>query len=99
MIRDANRAVDVVARVRALLKKSDVEKTRLDLGQVIREVLVLVQPAVATHRIVLRTSLSDDLPPVMGDRIHLQKILLNMVRKRIDTRSEVAYQYHELIYR
>src|SRR5262249_50186927 len=68
MIRDAERAVAVVARARALLKKSDVERTLLDLGQVIRDVLALVQSEMARHRIVLRTSLSDDLPPVLGDR-------------------------------
>ena len=97
MIRDANRAVDVVARVRALLKKSDVERTRLDLGQLIREVLVLVQPEVATHCIVLRTSLSDDLPPVLGDRIHLQQVVLNLVTNSIDAMRDVADRSRELI--
>ncbi len=97
MIRDANRAVDVVARVRALLKKADVERRRLDLGQLIREVLVLVQPEVATHRIVLRTSLSDDLPPVLGDRIHLQQVVLNLVTNSIDAMRDVAGRNRELI--
>jgi PAS domain S-box-containing protein len=96
MIRDGKRAVDVVGRVRALLKKSDVEKTSLDLGQLIREVLVLVQPEVATHRIVLRTSLSDDLPPVLGDRIHLEQVVLNLMTNSIEAMRDVADRNREL---
>ncbi|HKA57607.1 MAG TPA: AAA family ATPase, partial [Gemmatimonadales bacterium] len=79
IIRDARRGVAVVARVRALLKKSDVDRTPLDLGQLIRDMLALVQSEMARHRIVLRTSLSDDLPPVLGDRIQLQQVVLNLL--------------------
>ena len=96
MIRDGKRAVDVVARVRAPLKKSDVEKTPLDLGQLIREVLVLLQPEVASHRIVLWTSLSDDLPPVLGDRIHLQQVVLNLMTNSIEAMRDVADRNREL---
>jgi PAS domain S-box-containing protein len=97
IIRDARRAADVVARVRALLKKSDVERTTLDLGQLIRDVLVLVQPAVETHRIVVRTSLSDDLPPVLGDRIQLQQVVLNLLTNAIEAMCDVADRRHELV--
>ena len=97
IIRDARRAADVVARVRALLKKSDVERTTLDLGQLIRDVLVLVQPAVATHRIVVRTSLSDDLPPVLGDRIQLQQVVLNLLTNAIEAMRDVADRRRELV--
>jgi PAS domain S-box-containing protein len=97
IIRDARRAADVVARVRALLKKSDVERTTLDLGQLIRDVLVLVQPAGATHRIMVRTSLSDDLPPVLGDRIQLQQVVLNLLTNAIEAMCDVADRRHELV--
>ena len=97
IIRDARRAADVVARVRALLKKSDVERTTLDLGQLIRDVLVLVQPAVATHRIMVRPSLSDDLPPVLGDRIQLQQVVLNLLTNAIEAMCDVADRRHELV--
>jgi PAS domain S-box-containing protein len=96
IIRDGNRAVDVVARVRALLKKSDVEKTPVDLEQLIREVLVLVQPEMAMHRIVLRTALSDDLPPVLGDRIQLQQVLLNLMTNSIEAMRDVADRSREV---
>jgi PAS domain S-box-containing protein len=97
IIRDARRAADVVARVRALLKKSDVERTTLDIGQLIRDVLVLVQPAVAMHRIVVRTSLFDDLPPVLGDRIQLQQVVLNLVTNAIEAMRDVADRKRELV--
>jgi C4-dicarboxylate-specific signal transduction histidine kinase len=97
IIRDARRAADVVARVRALLKKSDVERTTLDIGQLIRDVLVLVQPAVAMHRIVVRTSLVDDLPPVLGDRIQLQQVVLNLVTNGIEAMRDVADRKRELV--
>jgi C4-dicarboxylate-specific signal transduction histidine kinase len=97
IIRDARRAADVVARVRALLKKSDVERSTLDLGQLIRDVLALVQPAVATHRIVVRMSLSDDLPPVRGDRIQLQQVLLNLLTNAIEALCDVADRRRDLV--
>jgi PAS domain S-box-containing protein len=97
IIRDARRAAEVVARVRALLKKSDVDRTPLDLGQVIREVLVLVQPEVTRHRIVLRTSLADDLPPVLGDRIQLQQVMLNLLTNAIEAMRDVADRERELV--
>jgi PAS domain S-box-containing protein len=97
IIRDARRAAEVVARVRALLKKSDVDRTPLDLGQVIRDVLALVQPEMARHRIVLRTSLSDDLPTVFGDRIQLQQVLLNLLTNAIEAMCDVAEGRRELV--
>ena len=90
MIRDARRATEVVARVRGLLKKSDVDRTPLDLRQVIRDVLVLVQLEVARHRIVLQTSLADDLPPVLGDRIQLQQVMLNLLTNAIEAMRDVT---------
>jgi len=97
MIRDARRAAEVVAHVRGLLKKSDVDRTPLDLGQVIRDVLVLVQPEVARHRILLRTSLPDDLPLVLGDRIQLQQVVLNLLTNAIEAMRDVADRSRELM--
>jgi len=96
MIRDARRAAEVVARVRSLLKKSDVDRTPLDLGDVIRDVLALVQREVARYRIVLRTVLADDLPPVLGDRVQLQQVMLNLLTNAIEAMREIAGRRREL---
>ena len=97
IIRDARRAADVVARVRALLKKSDIARMPLDLGQLIRDVLVLVPQEVARHRIVLQTSLANDLPPVLGDRIQLQQVVLNLLTNAIEAMRDVADRGRELV--
>ena len=99
IIRDARRAVDVVARVRALLKKSDVARMPLDLGQLIRDVLALVPREVARHRIVLQTSLASDLPPVLGDRIQLQQVVLNLLTNAIEAMRDVVDRRRELVIR
>lgn len=96
MIRDGQRAMDVVDRVRMLLKKSDPEKTALDLGQVIREVLVLVEPEMTAQRMILRTSLADDLPSVLGDRVQLQQVVLNLVSNGIEAMRDGADGRREL---
>jgi len=97
IIRDARRAADVVARVRALLKKSDVARMPLDLGQLIRDVLALVPREVARHRIVLQTSLANDLPPVLGDRIQLQQVVLNLLTNAIEAMRDVVDRRRELV--
>ena len=97
IIRDARRAADVVGRVRALLKKSDLDRMPLDLGQVIRDVLDLVQPAVTRHRIVLQTSLADDLPLVLGDRIQLQQVVLNLLTNAIEAMRDIADRRREVV--
>jgi PAS domain S-box-containing protein len=97
IIRDATRAAEVVAHVRGLLKKADGDRAPLDLGQVIRDVLVLVQPEVARHRILLRTSLADDLPPILGDRIQLQQVMLNLLTNAIEAMRDVADRSRELM--
>jgi len=97
IIRDATRAAEIVAHMRGLLKKAGAERAPLDLGQVIRDVLVLVQSEVARHRIVLGTSLADDLPPVLGDRIQLQQVVLNLVTNAIEAMREVADRSRELM--
>ena len=99
IIRDATRAAEVVAHVRGLLKKSDVDRAPLDLGQVIRDVLVLVQPEVVRHRIVLRTSVAEELPPVLGDRIQLQQVVLNLLTNAIEAMRDVADRSRELMVR
>jgi len=69
----------------------------LDLGQLIRDVLALVPGEVARHRIVLHTSLANDLPPVLGDRIQLQQVVLNLLTNAIEAMRDVADRRRELV--
>jgi C4-dicarboxylate-specific signal transduction histidine kinase len=99
IIRDANRAADVIAHTRALLKKSGGGKALLDIPEVIREILILAQPEVLRHRIVIRESLAEDLPPIMGDRIQLQQVMLNLIMNGIEAMSAVEDGHRELAIR
>ena len=99
IIRDANRAAAVIAHTRALLRKSGGDKASLDITEVIRETLVLVQPEVLRHRIVIRESLAEDLPTLMGDRIQLQQVLLNLIMNGIEAMTAVEDGHRELAIR
>ena len=96
MIRDASRASEVIGHTRALLKKSSEEKTPLDITEVIRDVSILVQSAMARHGIRQHESLPTDLPAVLGDRVQLQQVVLNLVMNGIEAMAEVADRGREL---
>src|SRR4029077_14833228 len=84
VIRDAQRAGEVIVHARALVKKSDGKKSLVDVDQMIREVLSLVQPEVQKHAVVVEEALAEGLLPVLGDRIRLQKLVLNLIMNGSD---------------
>lgn len=96
IIRDGKRASDVIARMRSLLKRSPPAKTRLEVSEVIEETIALVRPELARHRVSLRTSLSDDLPPVLGDRVQVQQVLFNLIMNGIEAMNPVTDRPREL---
>jgi PAS domain S-box-containing protein len=79
------RAGEVISRIRAFMKKAIPMKTQVDLNQVIVEVLALIPAEMATHKIAVVTELSPGLPPVLGDRIQLQQVLLNLIMNGIES--------------
>jgi signal transduction histidine kinase len=89
IIRDGNRASEVVARVRALATKADTEKQPLDLNDAVQEVLALTQTEVLRNAVLLRRELAGDLPHVLGDRVQLQQVVLNLVMNGIEAMSTV----------
>jgi PAS domain S-box-containing protein len=97
MVRDAKRAADVIAHTRALLRKSNGEKVGLDVAKVIRQTLLLVQSEAARHRIVMREILADDLPMVLGDRVQLQQVILNLILNGIEAMADVEDRSPELV--
>ena len=97
VIRDAQRAGEVIAHARALVKKSGGEKSLVGVDQMIREVLSLVQPEVQKHAVVVEEALADGLPPVLGDRIRLQQLVLNLIMNGIDAMAEVTSRPRRLL--
>jgi signal transduction histidine kinase len=79
----------VIAHTRALVRKSQGEKTPLDIAAVVREILVLIDAEVMRHRIDLRESIGEDIPQILGDRVQLQQVLLNLAMNAIHAMMEV----------
>ena len=88
-IRDGNRASDVITRLRALFGKKDTKTESVDLTEAAREVIALSLSEVQRSRVILRAELAEDLPPVTGDRVQLQQVILNLLRNASDSMSGV----------
>jgi PAS domain S-box-containing protein len=99
MIRDGSRASEVMARIRTLLRKAEPQKTRLAINDVIGEVIALAESEVHRNRVVLKTDLAADFPPVLGDRIQLQQVLLNLMLNGMEAMRAVTDRSRELIIR
>jgi PAS domain S-box-containing protein len=98
-IRDANRASEVVARLRALFSKKDATTESVDLNDATREVIALSLSELQRNRVTLRSELGDDLPAVRGDRIQLQQVILNLLRNASDAMSTIDDRPRELLIR
>jgi PAS domain S-box-containing protein len=94
--RDAMHAADVVRGLRALARKSGPQLARLDIDDAIREVLALAGVELRRHDVVLRTALATGDHPVMGDRVQLQQVLLNLIVNGAQAMSAVTERAREL---
>jgi PAS domain S-box-containing protein len=99
IIRDGNRASEVIRRLRALTKKSDLQKAPLDINDVIEDVVALVQREVLTHRVRLQLDLDPKLTTVFGDRVQLQQVIINMMMNGIEAMDAVTDRPRELVIR
>src|SRR5712692_7883912 len=99
ILKDGDRAAAVISRIRTLLARSPVAHEPCDLTGVIREVLPLVGPEIERHGIRLETSLGPDLPPLMGDRIQLQQVLLNLLLNAAEAVRDVPPERRRLVVR
>jgi PAS domain S-box-containing protein len=89
IIKDATRAADIISRVRLLFKKGTPQQELVDVNEVIGEMTVLLRSEATAHSISVRTELAEDLPQVMGDRMQLQQVLMNLMMNSIDAMKEV----------
>ena len=94
---DGVRAGEVIARIRALATKTTTAKGRLDINEVVQEVVALAGGEVHKNGVTLRTDLADDLSPVFGDRVQLQQVLLNLVMNGVEAMSTVGEHLRELV--
>ena len=90
MMDDAQRASEIITRIRALVKKAPPQKDWLDINQTIREVIALAQSEVQRNHVALETQLSDDMPLVFADRIQLQQVMLNLMMNAIEAMTQVT---------
>jgi C4-dicarboxylate-specific signal transduction histidine kinase len=90
VVRDGQRASDVIGRIRALMTKSAPQTSDVDMNGVINEVLALIETERRTHRIGVRTELAATLPPVLGDRVQLQQVILNLLINGIEAMVSVT---------
>ena len=88
IILDGNRGGDVIARIRALLKKEPPVSVRLDINEVIREIIALAQSRL--QGISMRIELAENLPLVPADRVHLQQVLLNLITNAVEAMKQVT---------
>jgi len=99
IIDDGNRANEVIRRVRSLAKKTDLETAPLDINDVVREVMALVQRELANHRALLRMELAPILPMTLGDRVQLQQVIINLVMNGAEAMQSVTDRPRELVIR
>ncbi len=90
--RDARRAVDVVSRIRALVTRSEPEKSELRITEVIREVVRLVHAEARTHQVTVVVPYPEELPAVLGDRVQLQQAILNLTLNAIEAMRTVTHR-------
>jgi hypothetical protein len=96
IVNDANRASDIIARIRALSKKAPLEMEALQVRDLVTDILLLVRHELTGRRIGLETVLPGDLSPILGDRVQLQQVLLNLVINSIEATNKVPEDRRQL---
>jgi len=99
VIDDGNRASEVIRRVRALANKGGIEKTPLEINDVVRQVITLVRRELFSHQVTLRTELAPALPMILGDQVQLQQVIINLVMNGIEAMQSVTDRPRELVIR
>jgi len=89
IVKDGTRAAEIIKRTRLLFRKATPQRELVDANEVIREMIVLLRSEAARYNISVRTDLAADLPQVMGDRVQLQQVLMNLMLNGIEAMKDV----------
>jgi signal transduction histidine kinase len=98
-MRDGKRAADVITRLRAMFSKREFTVESMDLNDATREVIALSLSDLQRNRVVLQQELAEPLPLIMGDRIQLQQVILNLLRNASEAMAEVNDRSRHLVVR
>jgi PAS domain S-box-containing protein len=96
IVNDGIRAGDVVDRIRAIIKKVPARRDQFDINGAIMDVVALTRSELSSNGVSLQTQLAQDLPPIQGDRVQLQQVLLNLIVNAIEAMSGVSEGAREL---
>jgi PAS domain S-box-containing protein len=97
IVGDADRAGDIIDRIRDQIKKTPPRKCHFDLNEAIDEVIGLARSAITSNGILVRTGLTAALAPVQGDRVQLQQVMLNLILNAVEAMSTVEVGQRELL--
>jgi C4-dicarboxylate-specific signal transduction histidine kinase len=97
IVKEGNRAGEVVGRIRALIKKAPPRKDAVAINDAVLEVIALTRTEAANNNVSVRTQLAEGLPRVQGDRVQLQQVLLNLILNAIEAMREVGDAERELL--
>jgi PAS domain S-box-containing protein len=89
VVKDATRAAEIISRVRLVFKKSGAQRALVDVNEVIREMIILLRNEISRYSISVRTELAEALPQIMGDRVQLQQVMMNLIMNSIDAMKDV----------
>jgi PAS domain S-box-containing protein len=99
IVKDGNRAGEIIRRVRALLKKVDNEKEPLDLNEVVNEVAALLQREMNAKKVMLQLELAPSVPPAVADRVQLQQVIINLIMNGAEAMQEIRGRPRSLVVR
>jgi PAS domain S-box-containing protein len=97
IVRDGKRAAEIIARIRALTKRTPSHQEKLNLNETIREVLPLVGDEAKKRDVSIRTCFAEEVFAVVGDRVQLQQVVLNLVMNGMEAMSTIADRARELV--
>jgi PAS domain S-box-containing protein len=99
IIKEGNRAAEVIRRVRSLAKNAEPQKEALDINGIIDEVMALVQRELVTRQVRWQLELAPALPVVLADRVQLQQVIINLVMNGVEAMQTILDRPHELVIR